>query len=234
MPKPYTIQTQHQSGERDVLKHLDQHSVAFQHPIADHQRIFFKRIQQHPMWRQGVHVDWGCGTGMSTLNISQTKPQQLIVGIDQSKQRLMKLAWAHEQIEMEGFAQHQNCILIHGRIEDMALLFFEYSIEHQAPCVQAQTFFYPNPWPKRKHLNKRLPTHPIFPYLMRLSPHIVMRCNWQTYAAQWHFCAKHLRPDLHHTMARHTPIDPISLFERKYLETKTPCFEVVCHPNTPG
>ena len=228
MSKPYTVQTQYSNNMHDVVKHLNQHRSEFKRPIAAHQRILFERIKQHALWQQGIHIDWGCGTGMSTLNIARTKPQQLVVGIDQSKHRLMKHAWSSTQIEKQGWAQYQNCMLVHGRIEDMALLFFEHSLQQQNACVQAQTFFYPNPWPKRKHLNKRLPTHPIFPYLVGLSNDIIMRCNWQTYAEQWRFCAKQLRPDLQHTMTLHTPNRPISLFERKYLQTNTPIFQVVC------
>lgn len=225
MPNPYTIYTTAQDSPQDLCKYLKKHRQAFQKPIAAPQRCVFERIVPDLVTTAAIHVDWGCGTGMSTQQLAKTHPNMLVIGIDQSKHRLMKNTWYAKHVGANGLARHQNCLMIHGHIEAFAL-WLAHQEQCKPICLHSQSFFYPNPWPKRKHLNKRLPTHPIFPYLMRLSSCITMRCNWRTYAQQWAFCAQYFRPDLQHTLTSYIPNEPISLFEKKYMQTHTPCFQV--------
>jgi tRNA G46 methylase TrmB len=88
---------------------------------------------------------------------------------------------------------------------------------------------YPNPWPKAKHLQRRVHGHASFPLLLQLaagqadgaSPgetgQIEVRSNWQLYVEEFGL-AMHLS-GVRGSIARVTPDPPLTLFERKYHDS---------------
>ena len=89
-----------------------------------------------------------------------------------------------------------------------------------AELVQAQVIcqkhylLYPNPWPKKGHLKRRIHGHPSFPLLKALGGIIEVRSNWKIYIDEFAKASKLLGLQVEMTALRVT--DPLTLFERKY------------------
>ena len=196
-----------------VSKHA---SSSYRRPIADHTQIAFETMLKtlDPSWHS-VIVDSGCGTGQSSLALARAHPNQLIIAIDKSEARLRKF---------EGPVP-RNLRLVHAELIDI----WQLLQSHKFPIIR-HYLFYPNPWPKAKHLKKRWHGNPIFPTLLRLSPHLTLRTNWRIYAMEFVAAAMHLNElgVVNGTASwENIKIDePISAFEKKYLASGHTLFEV--------
>ena len=151
-------------------------------------------------------LDSGCGTGDSTLALAERFPGHRVIGIDQSAVRLQRLA-------RDGIATHRNAILLRAELASFWCLFV-------AAGWKADRHFllYPNPWPKAAHLARRWQGHPVFPMLMRTSPHFELRSNWRVYVDEF---ALALRRAGHEdvTIAAVDAAVPLTPFERKYRDS---------------
>src|SRR5699024_9454331 len=61
--------------------------------IAEHTRTAFAELSQWRTdlgWQKPFILDSGCGTGRSSVMLAQRFPDALVVGVDQSAQRLAK------------------------------------------------------------------------------------------------------------------------------------------------
>ena len=157
-------------------------------------------------------LDSFCGTGHSTETLARRHPDHLVVGIDKSSERL---------------ARHQagpadNYLLLQADCEDIWQLLVQ---EQQA--VDYHYLLYPNPWPKAKHLQRRVHGHGSFPWLLQLgnraspgraSPgRIELRSNWQVYVEEFGL-AMHLAG--YRGRVTRVPAGPdLSLFEQKYRQS---------------
>src|SRR5690625_1310170 len=80
----------HENLVATVEKHLRH---LWQGPIAEHTRLAFEQLTQ---WRakKGTELplvlDTGCGTGRSTFLLAQQYPEALVVGVNQSAERLQR------------------------------------------------------------------------------------------------------------------------------------------------
>ena len=180
-----------------VKKHL--HS-AWQEPIPEHTRIAADRIIDLAEAHGGpLILDSFCGTGMSTAKLAKRFPDALVIGIDKSQDRLKKHVTSDTG----------NYHLIRA------------SCEHTwAALVQAGVrchrhyLLYPNPWPKKSHLKRRIHGHPAFPLLKSLGGAVTLRSNWLTYVEE--FAAGMNFLDYQSRVSEIKPTDPLTLFERKY------------------
>jgi len=194
--------------------------TAHHNPIAGHNAAAFKQLlqalEQNP---RPLVLDSFCGTGHSTAILAQRHPQHLVVGIDKSAQRLAK----------HPASPSANYLLLQADCEDIWQLLAESGL-----AVQYHYLLYPNPWPKGKHLQRRVHGNASFPLLLRLAAagraasrsdsashgavgHIEVRSNWQLYVEEFGL-AMHLA-GVRGSIARVTPDPPMTLFERKYHDS---------------
>jgi tRNA G46 methylase TrmB len=144
-------------------------------------------------------LDSFCGTGQSTAALARRFPDCLVVGVDQSAQRLDK--------HVPGTAR--NYLLLRARAEDLWQLLLLDGI-----ALARHYLLYPNPWPKSKHLQRRIHGHASFPWLLQLGGAIELRSNWQIYAEEFGV-AMHLAGQ-RGCISRVSGDPAITLFEAKY------------------
>ena len=144
-------------------------------------------------------LDSFCGTGMSTAKLASQNPKALVIGIDKSADRLRR----HVQ------TQSHNYQLIRGNCEHIWAQLASANVE----CAK-HYLLYPNPWPKKAHLKRRIHGHPSFPLIKQLGGTIEVRSNWKIYVDEFAAAAQLLGLDTQ--VKRLSETDPMTLFERKY------------------
>ena len=215
-----TLNKQHQS--RQVLSnqvdiHPDLLSITkrhcdhpYQKPISNSQRIAYEKARM--LWTQqgcpDTILDIGCGTGISTRFLARCHPHVLVIGIDPSIHRLSK-----------SIHDTPNVLFIRARAEEFWL---QMAQDNWRPI--GMTFFYPNPWPKKKHIKRRWHAHPIWPQIQRWQCPMLLRTNWEIYAREWHFVCEALSVPA--KFSRFHPIQPITRFEAKYQASGHTLFQV--------
>ena len=151
---------------------------------------------------QPLIVDSFCGTGHSSARLAQQYPDHLVLGIDKSAQRLAR----HPD------SSSGNYLLLQADCEDIWQLLVRDKL-----LPQRHYLLYPNPWPKAKHLQRRVHGHGSFPLLLQLGGAITLRSNWQLYVEEFGL-AMHLagcRGSISMVGA-----DPaLTLFEQKYRDS---------------
>jgi tRNA (guanine-N7-)-methyltransferase len=152
-------------------------------------------------------LDSGCGNGVSTLTLAERHPRHCVIGIDQSVDRLRRLA-------PSGLAVHGNAILLRAELAS----FWRLSV---AAGWRAERHYllYPNPWPKAAQFSRRWHGHPVFPELMRTALAFELRTNWPVYAIEFAAALKFAR----HERAAACVFEcdePLTPFERKYRDSE--------------
>lgn len=146
-----------------------------------------------------IILDSFCGTGMSTGLLAERYPDALVIGVDQSAHRLDK-----------ALPLPENALLLRAHCE---LIWRELvSGQHR---LQAHYMLYPNPWPKPKHLSRRIHGHPAFSLLPQLGGIMELRSNWQVYVEEFGV-ALHLLGYAASVTCIPTDATALTLFERKY------------------
>jgi tRNA G46 methylase TrmB len=187
----------HEHLAKTIKKHL---LSAWQEPIPEHTRIAADKIVNLARKHSGpLILDSFCGTGMSTTKLAERFPDALVIGIDKSQDRLAK----HVSAEVA------NYHLIRASCEHTWALLAKAEIR----CSQ-HYLLYPNPWPKKSHLKRRIHGHPAFPLLRALGGNVVLRSNWLTYVEEFEAGMHLLGYRSRITEVRAT--NPLTLFERKY------------------
>jgi tRNA G46 methylase TrmB len=180
-----------------LRRHL---ATAFRKPVAAHNRAAFSRLmtQLHSAPRPLV-LDSFCGTGHSTATLARRHPDHLVVGIDKSAERLGK----------HPVCSADNYMLLQADCEDIWQLLLREGL-----TVDYHYLLYPNPWPKARHLQRRIHGHASFPWLLQLGGVIELRSNWQVYVEEFGL-STHLA-GCRGRVAR-VPEGPLlTLFEQKY------------------
>jgi len=184
-----------------VHRHL---RTTYRKPIAVHNRAAFEPLaEQLATSSRPLVLDSFCGTGHSTASLAQRHPEHLVVGIDKSSQRIDK----HQA--MAG----GNYLLLQADCEDIWQLLLQQGI-----TVDYHYLLYPNPWPKAKHLQRRIHGHGSFTWLVQLGGRLELRSNWQAYVEEFGL-AMHLA-GCRGRIARVAEGPPaLSLFEQKYRQS---------------
>jgi tRNA G46 methylase TrmB len=184
-----------------VLRHLQTH---FRKPVAEHNLHAFRQLREQLSQRpRPLVLDSFCGTGHSTATLAARHPDHLVVGIDRSGARLARHA---------GTAQ-ENYLLLQADCEPMWGLLRSAGI-----AVDYHYLLYPNPWPRSKHLKRRIHGHPGLTDLLLLGGELELRSNWQTYVEEFGL-ALHLAGCRGYIARLPDPgdaNDDLTLFERKY------------------
>ncbi|MDC6459357.1 methyltransferase [Luminiphilus sp.] len=187
----------HDDLEGLVQKHL---LTSWREPIPEHSRSVSQEILSLLIHHRGpLILDSFCGTGMSTTKIAADHPNALVIGIDKSSSRLAK------HLPMP----YQNYRLFQATCEHV----WAELVQAQVSC-QKHYLLYPNPWPKKGHLKRRIHGHPSFPLLKTLGGVIEVRSNWKIYVDEFAKASKLLGLQAETTALSVT--DPLTLFERKY------------------
>lgn len=158
-------------------------------------------------------LDGGCGSGESSVWLAQQFPDHWVLGIDKSVSRL-------EQADRLHGALPENLTLLRADLVDFCLLAVQAGMR-----FAGTTLFYPNPWPKSEHLQRRWHGHAIFPLLLRLSQQIELRSNWELYMQEFDLALGYAvgrRPGY----VLFVPDPPVSVFERKYMQAGQALFKL--------
>jgi tRNA (guanine-N7-)-methyltransferase len=95
---------------------------------------------------------------------------------------------------------------------------------------------YPNPYPKAAQFKQRFHGHPIFPTMLKLSPRLEIRTNWDIYIKEAYQAINICNKDLDNNLKIYIEninndlnsknLNPISLFEDKYLKNNIKIFKL--------
>ena len=207
----------HDNLEQVVKRHL--HSE-FLRPIAAHNLHAFEqaneRVQQH---NGEVILDSFCGVGESTAALGEQHPDTLIIGIDKSLSRLDK----HDHQYRSSSAS--NYMLLQADVDDFWRLVL--NAEWQ---LSKHFLLYPNPWPKKNHLKRRIHGSPLFPTLIALGGSIEIRSNWRLYIEEMQSALAFAGQSASYNIyAEQKPMTP---FERKYQASGQTLWQLRCHLST--
>lgn len=182
-----------------VERHLNSKSSK---PTAEHTRSAFMRVQKFidSSKQRPLILDSGCGTGVSSIKLAQTHPAYIIVGVDKSAHRL-------QNIGAGGLPE--NCIVVRAELEG----FWQLAVQQQWQLAK-HFILYPNPWPKRRHIQRRWHGSAAFPLLPALGGTLELRTNWHTYALEFaaalHYAGRQC------AVAPLSVAEPLTPFEAKY------------------
>lgn len=182
-----------------VQRHL---SSDYMRPVADHSEQAFQHLHVAMAEPRPLVLDSFCGTGQSTAILARRHPDHLVVGIDRSAHRLARHPGGEDD----------NYLLLQADCEDIWQLLLQHGLRPQYHYL-----LYPNPWPKGKHLGRRVHGSGAFSRLLALGGQVEVRSNWQLYVEEFGL-AMHLAG--HPGVVCELPEQqPISLFERKYRQS---------------
>ena len=193
----------HPDLEKVVLRHL---ASPWRAPVADFDREAFVEAQR---WRevQGKHrpvmLDSGCGTGRSSVQLAVANPEALVIGVDQSADRLGKAGRRFAPLP-------SNLLLLRSDCSGLWRLMLD--AEWQLARHQ---IFYPNPWPKSAHLKRRWHGHPVWPSVLALGGELELRSNWRLYLEEVR-AALALSHQQAFIQAVPEQAEPVTDFEEKY------------------
>lgn len=203
---------------------LDRHrAVSWLQPLHRPTVAAFERLQRCLDGNGGgLILDSGCGTAQSTQVLGERFPESTVIGVDKSLNRLGR-AGANVFPHVEN-----NVIRVHAQLESFWRLALAagWKLEHHY-------LFYPNPWPKPGHIQRRWHGHPVFPDMLALGGRIEMRTNWATYAEEFAFAANRLAgSDIE--PGRVEASGAVSPFERKYRDSGHALWSVVVPAQSSG
>ena len=159
-----------------------------------------------------VVLDSGCGTGESAYRLAEKFPQCTVIGLDKSIERLQRSHVYGDKPE--------NLLLVQCDCVHLWRL-----IKQAQWNIKRHYLFYPNPWPKPGHLQRRWHGHPIFPTMIALGGLITLRTNWNIYAEEF-------AQALEIILQREVGVEKLQLetaftpFERKYMKSGHDLYEV--------
>jgi tRNA (guanine-N7-)-methyltransferase len=195
----------HQGLDALLARHV---SHPFLKPITSYNRVAFDSA--HAAWTEAgkppLILDSGCGVGLSTLHLAERFPHHMVIGIDQSADRIGRnTTWP--------VPVPANSLRLRADLTDVWRLMLEAGMRPERHYL-----LYPNPWPKKKHLARRWHGHAVFPAMVALGGYFECRSNWKIYLDECAFALTRLTgqavdvdswaPDMASTI---TP------FEKKYL-----------------
>jgi len=179
-------------------------------PVADYNRAAFdtvcQRIQDSPLI-----LDSFCGSGHSTAVLANSYPDHLVIGIDKSASRIAR----HADTKWD------NYLVIQAECEPLWKLLADEGIR-----VRRHYLLYPNPWPKSKHLKRRIHGHPGFAALLQLRGVVELRSNWQLYVEEFGLAMQLAgypgRVSLLAEPGEAREEEDLTLFEKKYRLSEHP------------
>lgn len=171
----------------------------FRQPVAPYSREAFESFAAGCAPDTPLIIDSCCGVGESTARLAEHFPDHVVLGVDQSADRLSRAP-----------ALPANARLLRADMADIWRLLLDGGYR-----PARQYMLYPNPWPKIGHLARRWPAHPVFPTVLALGGVIECRSNWRIYVEEFALAAK-LIAGIDAAVEAFSPAAPLTPFERKY------------------
>jgi len=210
----------HEKLEVIVEKHF---SHPFQKPYQSHTKQAFNEVNEHVQAFLAdkpdgeIILDSCCGVGQSTRLLAQRNPEALVIGVDKSSNRIER--------NVEGFdsanGYHaENFHLVRADLNDFYRL-----VKTANWPVKQHYILYPNPWPKSKHVQRRWHGSAVFPTLITIGKHIILRSNWRLYLEEFQLAA-----DIAGLSGNITPVnddEALTPFEAKYKASGQQCWQLV-------
>ena len=211
-PVHSTQQGPHPRLESLVRRHL-QHPFA--RPFAEHTRRAYEQLLPALDRQRPLILDSFCGVGQSTAWLARQYPDCQVIGVDKSAARLGR----HQRAAEAG-----TYWLVRADTDDFWRLLQADGWQLKRHCI-----FYPNPWPKPGHLQRRIHGSPLWPTLLALGGELEVRSNWPVYIEE---CAQALALSGYHPQsAAFTAAEPITPFEAKYQASGQSLWRCICSLN---
>ncbi len=182
-----------------------------QDSIPKHAHDAFKIADQF-VASDSIILDSGCGVGESSFRLAKQYPDTKVLAIDKSALRIQRSG---------SFDCCPDNLLI---LQADCVHFWRLMLE-QKWHIKRHYLFYPNPWPKPGHLQRRWHAHPVFPTLIKLGGIITMRTNWIIYAQEFAQAIAMYKGNTNpvRQLALENAFTP---FERKYINSQHALYEV--------
>lgn len=203
----------HKELESISKKHL---SNVYKKPYRQFSEELFNQLDEIQKFiNLPIILDSGCGTGESSIKLSELYPDHLVIGIDKSEKRLAKV------LNDKPIYHKNNLIIARADVIDV------WRLAKQAGWnTKKHYLLYPNPWPKKDQFKRRWHAHPIFPQLVNLCDQIELRTNWEIYAEEFKQALELVteKDILLETISINNFISP---FEKKYHESGHELYRVI-------
>lgn len=195
----------HEKLEEIVIRHK---KTEYKRPISHFTQEKYQEIEDKIFGRELI-IDAGCGVGMSSYQIALENPNQLVLGIDRSDDRLERKNYFKKSLP-------PNLIFMRGKLDEWWPLLFSL---HQAKKLKVikNYILYPNPYPKPKSLKLRWHAHPVFRLLMEFNAPIELRSNFKLYLEEFLFAANLYGKE--GTLGVLNVAEPLTAFEKKYANS---------------
>ncbi|MCG8324196.1 MAG: tRNA (guanine-N(7)-)-methyltransferase [Thiotrichales bacterium] len=188
----------------------------FQRPVHPGTARLLERIERIcATTDRPLILDSGCGNGRSCYALAERHPDHWVIGVDKSAQRLRRYPMP------DAVYRQDNLILARADLVDFWRLARRAGWRLHRYCL-----FYPNPWPKEKHLFRRWHVHPVFPELLALGGRLALRSNWLIYVQEFALalCAQGIGATWRALDRRENVISP---FEWKYRASGHTLYQLV-------
>jgi len=210
----------HEKLEVIVEKHF---SHPFQKPYQSHTKQAFNEVNEHVQAFLSdkpdgeIILDSCCGVGQSTRLLAQRNPEALVIGVDKSSNRIERNV---EGFDRDNGYHAENFHLVRADLNDFYRL-----VKTANWPVKQHYILYPNPWPKSKHVQRRWHGSAVFPTLITIGKHIILRSNWRLYLEEFQLAA-----DIAGLSGNITPVnddEALTPFEAKYKASGQQCWQLV-------
>lgn len=202
----------HQNLHTVVTRQLASSS---QKPLSIHtQQAFQEANDWLGGWQGELILDSCCGVGESTVNIARAHPQARIIGIDKSALRTDK----HQAYA----SALQNYIVLRADLND----FLRLLVIHNKKLTR-HYLFYPNPYPKSAHLQRRWYATSALKDILKLGGRLEVRSNWQLYIQEFSAALAVANVDSQVTIFESDKA--ITPFERKYWKSGQSSWQLIAH-----
>ena len=214
--RPLSSVSSNQNDVHDALANLvDKHrGRTWREPTPAHSRSAAARIGELLENHGGpLILDSFCGTGMSTATLAEQYPHALVIGVDKSESRLSK----HKRKPADNYhLVRASCEHVWSELSKAGI------------TCERHYLLYPNPWPKKAHLKRRIHGHPAFPILRTLGGIVELRSNWFIYVQEFANASRQI--DFKSEISSVKTTAPWTLFEQKYLVNNEHLWRCVCTP----
>ncbi len=176
-----------------------------QKPISAHTQLAFDQVMAWlGDWSGELILDSCCGVGESTANIALANANAKVIGVDKSALRTNK----HQAYAVE----KDNYLVVRADLNDFLVLLIKAN-----KTLSKHFLFYPNPYPKSAHLQKRWYVTSALPIIIKLGGQLEVRSNWQLYIQEFSQALK--IADIQSTVTSYQQLPAITPFERKYWQS---------------
>jgi len=197
----------------ELFKILSKYNLENRRPIP----AYIKEIKQTLLGLdREIIIDAFCGVGESTYHLAKQFPNHIILGFDKSLNRLETKSRFKEDLP-------ENMLLFRSDIMDLYPMLYNLVREEKLK-IYKQFILYPNPWPKKKNLKRRIYANPIVSFVFALSNEIEVRSNWGRLIVEFSIVSEYFK--FHSVIQKIETETSLTPFERKYRSSDQNVFKL--------